>query len=298
MHKVGIWIVSVAGAMVAAVACSSAAPINGSGTLCETKGHCPAEPAPTQSEISACTADVNGPCGAEWKTLLQCALNREACAANGGVDAAATLGNCPTELAALQACQNPDGGTDGGTDAPAVCSPATCPSGCCNGTKCETGKTATACGTGGSLCSACPGQAPCKSDQTCGVDPESLWKVQPLSATISAKNQGNDWDVGAGAPDPFVQLWCPASAVSVTGTTPTAYDTYSPTWSSGGCVMKAKDLFVFGYGLAVWDEDISVNDVIAPKGTITVTENLLVQGYMTVTNNSTLVTMKVAFQKQ
>lgn len=63
--------------------------------------------------------------------------------------------------------------------------------------------------------------------------------------------------------------------------------------------MKAKDLLSFGFAVDVWDEDVSSNDLIAPKGPLTVTESDLLLGSMTgITNKVTLLNLKIAFQKQ
>ena len=185
----------------------------------------------------------------------------------------------------------------GAIDSGASCSPDTC-AGCCFNGVCQPGNTVSACGGGGVSCAQCVTNQVCLTDQTCGVDPESTWLVQPDSAKISTTNNGNDWDLGGGAPDPFVQLWCPFNAASVTSQTPFVQDSFTPTWSTGGCLMKAKDLLSLGYSIEVWDADVSNDDVIAAKASIAVTEKHLLQGYMTMTNNSTLLSMKVLLLKQ
>lgn len=190
-----------------------------------------------------------------------------------------------------------DSGTttqDGGT----TCSATNC-TGCCFNGACQPGNTQVACGKGGGLCATCAAVRVCATTtQTCELDPNALWKVQPLSATVSSTNQGSDWDVGGGAPDPFVSLWCPSSAASATNVTPTVMDSYAPTWSTGGCVMKAKDLMSVGYAIQVWDEDLSSNDPISGKGTIVAKESDLIAGSTDLTAMPTLITMKVAYQKQ
>lgn len=199
-----------------------------------------------------------------------------------------------------------DGGgqTDGGTDDTGVamdsgtkCNASNC-AGCCMNDACQPGNTIVACGKGGGVCAACSMLRICsQTTQSCEFDPNAMWKVQPTSALISTTNQGSDWDVGAGAPDPFVQLWCPATS-SVPVQTATAADTFMPTWSTGGCLMKEKDLISTGFGVQVWDEDISSNDAISGKGTIVATDMNLTDGYVTVTAMPTLITMKVALLKQ
>lgn len=206
-----------------------------------------------------------------------------------------------SDAASMDAGVEDDGGgmPDGqmATDSGA-CSSKSC-AGCCdvNGV-CQNGTDWNHCGKGGGACKTCPGVMTCLFDGTCGIDPNSTWKVQPLSATISTKNGNADWDFGAGAPDPFVQLWCPATAVAVTSTTSAASDTFMPMWSNGSCTMKAGDLLATGYGVAVFDEDVSVHDVISSKGTIKPTENTLVAGSENLTNNGNLVTMKMGYTKQ
>jgi hypothetical protein len=46
-----------------------------------------------------------------------------------------------------------------------VCDATSCPTGCCNGTTCETGTATTACGSGGATCQVCRGTTP---TQVCG----------------------------------------------------------------------------------------------------------------------------------
>lgn len=193
------------------------------------------------------------------------------------------------------------GGMDSGhPDTGVACSIYNC-AGCCFNNACQAGTATTACGIFGVVCAYCPGVATtaiCKADQTCGVDPEGVWKVQPTSATIATTNQGADWDFGGGAPDPYALLWCPSSSVSATNSTPTAADTFNPTWSSGGCLMKAKDLMNVGYAIQAFDEDVSVNDSICGKGTIVPSELELFAGSMTLKALPNLITMNVALVKQ
>jgi len=192
---------------------------------------------------------------------------------------------------------HPDSGAGADTSQPEKCSSSNCPGCCFNGT-CQIGNTVAACGKGGGECSQCVTNQICGLEQSCGVDPDGSWLVQPDSATISTKNGNGDWDFGAGAPDPFVQLWCPSTASSMTSQTPTASDTFSPKWTKGGCVMKAKDLMATGYGIEVFDDDLNASDVIASKATIKPGESDLLQGSMTLSNSSTLVTLKIVLTKQ
>lgn len=214
----------------------------------------------------------------------------------------------------LVACSGPMPGEDGGklpidsgvtamdgdtTDSGVTCGPSNCLGCCFNGT-CQTGTSNTGCGKNGAKCLTCNGNVPiCSAAQVCGVDPEGMWKVQPVSAQIATTNNGSSWDFGGGAPDPFVDVWCPSTSSSPTRT-PTALDTFTPMWATGGCVAKAKDLIASGFALDAWDEDVSVNDSIAGKGTISVTESELLAGYIDGINNKPgpLLTLKVVLTAQ
>jgi hypothetical protein len=165
---------------------------------------------------------------------------------------------------------------DSGTGEPS-CGPNNC-TGCCLNGACQPGLTTAGCGKGGEACTVCTGRQICKADQRCGVDPESSWVLHPATAIIAAKNgAGGDWDVGGGAPDPYVHLWCPATATTPV-VTPTVNDTLTPTWATGSCTMKAKDLLTAGFALQVFDEDISFADPVSTKQTIVATESQLQAG--------------------
>ena len=72
-----------------------------------------------------------------------------------------------------------------------------------------------------------------------------------------------------------------------------------PTWSSGGCVMRASELMTLGFRIGVYDEDVSSNDTIASPGLITPAEAELLAGRIDgITNNSTLTTLSVSLTKQ
>lgn len=127
-----------------------------------------------------------------------------------------------------------------------------------------------------------------------------MWKVQPVSATIrSTDGSGVAWDALGGAPDPYCDLYCPGTATTITSSTGIPQDTFSPTWTTGGCILKASDLIAKGFGIGVYDEDVSADDTIAPAGVISVTEAQLAAGRIDgITNNGTLVTLSVTFTKQ
>ncbi len=117
--------------------------------------------------------------------------------------------------------------------------------------------------------------------QTCGFDPQSMWRVHPSSAvTNSTKIGGSGWDSFGGDPDVYVDLHCPASG-GITDSTSTASDTTTPSWSDGECVMTAAELMSTGFAFAVYDEDGllgGADDLVAPKTTVPVTSADLMAG--------------------
>jgi len=195
---------------------------------------------------------------------------------------------------ALAGCGGDGNGTSGGnTSGGDTCSASNC-AGCCFNGQCQSGNTASACGKNGAACSACGNAQICKTDQTCGVDPDSMWKVQPVSASISTDY---DWDALGTKPDPKVELWCPSTSTTPT-VTPTVDDDYMPTWSTGGCTATARELLTNGFAIEFFDEDETTDDIIAPKGTLTVTEAQLLAGGNTITNNTTLLKATIHFTRQ
>ncbi|GMU61677.1 MAG: hypothetical protein AMXMBFR34_34400 [Myxococcaceae bacterium] len=204
--------------------------------------------------------------------------------------------------AVLSACGGGGGGGTGGGagggsgGGAAGCGPSTC-TGCCFNGACQPGATAAGCGKNGAACAQCLANQVCRVDQTCGVDPESTWLVQPVSATIAPSNNGSSWDGDGSGPDVRVSMWCPATATSGTSTAE-APDTYAPTWSSGGCTAKAKELLQAGWGLRVVDVDLVSDDTITDALTVTLTEALFVQGGFSLQPTGGLQAMSVRLTKQ
>lgn len=187
----------------------------------------------------------------------------------------------------------PGGGAGGGSGA--ACSAANC-TGCCFNGACQPGSTAAACGKNGAQCSACATNQVCRVDQSCGVDPESTWKVQPVSATIAPNNNGSSWDGDGSPPDVRVFMSCP-STVTFNGST-TEVQSYTPSWSSGGCTAKAKELLADGWGFQVFDIDVVSDDTITAALKVTITEQMFVGGGFSVQATGGLQTMSVQLVKQ
>jgi hypothetical protein len=198
-------------------------------------------------------------------------------------------------LSALVGCGGEDdpgsGNTDGTTQ---KCSASNC-TGCCFNNACQTGNTASACGKAGAACAACGSAQVCKTDQTCGVDPNSIWRVQPVSARVASSNNGSSWDGDGSAPDVFVWMQCPGSTTS--SSTPEV-ESYSPTWSTGGCTAKASQLMAEPWVFQLWDSDFSSNDTITGTLGFRFTEEYFTTGTVSFSASGGMTSLTVQLQKQ
>jgi len=190
---------------------------------------------------------------------------------------------------ALSAC---GGGGGGGS----TCSASNCV-GCCLNGACQAGTTAAGCGRNGAACVQCSTNQVCRADQACGVDPESTWRVQPVSASIASSNNGSAWDGDGSGPDVKVYGWCPPFPSSASAT-PEASDTYQASWTSGGCTAKAKDLLASGWTFQVFDIDLVSDDTITAQLNVTLGEAQFIQGGFSLPPTGGLTAMSVQLVKQ
>lgn len=182
----------------------------------------------------------------------------------------------------------------GGNSNTQKCDSTNC-TGCCFNNTCQAGNTASACGKKGAACVACGSMQVCKTDQTCGVDPDGVWRVQPVSAQIASNNNGSSWDGDGSAPDVFVAMMCPGST-SVASTP--EVESYTPTWSTGGCTAKASQLLAEQWAFQVWDSDLSANDTITSGLSFKFTEASFTAGSVTFNASGGMTSLKVQLQKQ
>ena len=155
----------------------------------------------------------------------------------------------------------------GGNWASLTCDPSSC-AGCCSVTgECLPGTTAAACGSDGLQCATCGLNRICKTDRTCGVDPNSYWHVRPAYAVIAATDAvGEAWDIGSAptdAPDAVSVLWCPGAAQSTESEE--IPDSYGPIWQDGGCTARAGDLLAEGFSFLVKDVDVLSDDYVCER---------------------------------
>ncbi len=169
------------------------------------------------------------------------------------------------------------GGTGGGGGGSGACGPANC-SGCCFNGACQAGTATAACGTNGGACVTCTGPNICSTTQTCALDPGSQWRLVPVSGSFSTTG---DWDVGNGAPDTRVFLYCPAGAATASVSTPEVSDNFTPTYTAtGSCIMTASALMTTGFDIRVIDVDLTSDDVIM-TGTIKLASGNFTAGTVT-----------------
>ncbi|MFL5357949.1 hypothetical protein [Archangium sp.] len=202
-------------------------------------------------------------------------------------------------LSALVGCGGDDstpgnGNTGGSTGTTQKCSASNC-TGCCFNNTCQTGNTASACGKAGTACVACGSTQVCKTDQTCGVDPNSVWRVQPVSARVASSDNGSSWDGDGSAPDVFVWMQCPGESSS---TATFEVESYSPAWTTGGCTAKASQLLAGQWVFQLWDSDISSNDTITDTLGYRFTEQQFTTGTVSLGASGGMTSLTVQLQKQ
>ncbi len=152
-----------------------------------------------------------------------------------------------------------------------------------------------ACGAKGIACLACASVQTCNGSQLCAVDPNSVWKVQPFSAQITATNNGTAWDSDGSPPDVYVSMLCPGAA---SPTFTSQVQSYTPTWSNGGCTAKASALLSQDFTFHLGDSDVISDDVITGSLVHLATEAELVAGSYTGQATQGLLTLTFHFEKQ
>jgi hypothetical protein len=201
-------------------------------------------------------------------------------------------------LWALVGCGGDDepgsGNTGGNTDTTPKCSASNC-TGCCFNNTCQAGNTASSCGKAGAACIACGSVQVCKADQTCGMDPNSVWRVQPVSARITSSDNGTYWDGDDSAPDVFVWMQCPGAATS--SSTPEV-ESYNPAWTTGGCTARASQLMAEQWVFQLWDSDVSSNDTITGALGFRFTEEHFTAGTVSFGASGGMTSLTVQLQKQ
>lgn len=110
--------------------------------------------------------------------------------------------------------------------------------------------------TGEQVC-LCPEGAFCEGTGSCTDATNRRYRIGVVAAAYTERDAaGECWDLGCGAPDPFVEIYLDGTLV---GTTPTLNDTFNPSWDP----IPTADVTVIGgssVGLTAYDEDVSVND--------------------------------------
>ncbi len=139
---------------------------------------------------------------------------------------------------------------------------ASCTTGCCDGTTCEPGTANAKCGKSGNACFACPAGQTCDAtSQACLANPNALWKIEVLNATVSATDVNNaPWDSFGTLPDPFVRI----AFSTFDSTTETIDDTITPVWNAT-LFENVPTASLVGklFTMIVYDDDVGpINDTI------------------------------------
>jgi len=90
-----------------ALSCVSALALSACGSSdfsCDAASACSADPAPTADDIASCKAELDGPCGSEYKAAGQCAQDHQTCTADNTTDPDSGSA-CASEFAAWLACE-------------------------------------------------------------------------------------------------------------------------------------------------------------------------------------------------
>lgn len=114
--------------------------------------------------------------------------------------------------------------------------------------------------TGNDIC-ICPGSDSCPSGGgTCEPAFGRRYEVVVSAADYpERKSNGDCWDIGCGAPDPFVNVWVDGDFV---GGTPVRQDTFHPTWDPDGSGELGRATILAGsvFDLEASDADVSFDD--------------------------------------
>jgi hypothetical protein len=127
------------------------------------------------------------------------------------------------------------------------------------------------------------------------VDPNSVWRVQPVSAQIASSDNGACWDGDCSAPDAFAAMQCPGAA---SATSTAEVESYTPAWTTGGCTARASQLLAEPWVFQLWDSDVSVNDAITGPLGFQFTEAHLLGGTITFGAAGGMTSLTVQLQKQ
>lgn len=238
---------------------------------------------------SAATCDASTCAGCCSGTLCVGGTASDMCGSRGAACQFCSSGLSCQSLGGSNVCLGGSGGGAGGGSSgggsgggAAACGAGNC-AGCCLNGACQPGNTAAACGKQGVACGGCANNQVCRVDQTCGVDPDSNWLVQPTSASVKPNNNGTSWDGDGSAPDVIIRLGCPATSMSFTNATPEVSNSYTPAWTTGGCTMKARDLLQTGASFQAFDVDLTSDDPITQAYMFKPAEANFVSGSFTTT---------------
>lgn len=128
------------------------------------------------------------------------------------------------------------------------------------------------------------GLAGCGGSDNNSLDPNKQWLLTISSASVKATNNGANWDIDASAPDVFVRF----TGAGGSADTSFVQDSLTPTWTpaEGVVVTTAvlKGAGVQPVTIQFWDSDLTVNDPVTDAFAMTLTEDQITSGTVTITN--------------
>lgn len=226
---------------------------------------CPSGDSCTNGACFAPTCSPSNCAGCCLNNMCQTAGLPSACGQGGGVCV-----SCPSG----QSCTN-------GSCVAAACGPANC-AGCCFNNACQTGTAPAACGVGGAACTTCPTNYTCATGTCRGCQTHTdcttatdvcinnqcvsglgrMYTIRAVSAVFPTMNPNttpaSTWDLGGGAPDPFVCLYLDGATMPVGCSGPPGVsDTFSATWNWSRDITVNSTTLV---GITAWDEDTTTHD--------------------------------------
>ena len=105
-------------------------------------------------------------------------------------------------------------------------------SGCCDRGQCLSGTTDQSCGADGARCIRCPEASTCEQGE-CRVDPNALWNMIAISATINPLTTTNRaWDSNDTLPDPYLEVEAIVNGEPLAASTSWASNTLMPEWNA------------------------------------------------------------------
>lgn len=124
-----------------------------------------------------------------------------------------------------------------------------------------------------------------------------MWELLPASAVVAPDNNGSPWD-STSDPDAELGLWCPSSKSNVSAVMPKVSNSFTPSWTTGGCTATAAEFLADGLGFDALEIDTTFDDVITQFTVAPITEADLRSGTKTLGPSGGLDSLTLRFTKR